>query len=109
MNTDVLELTDADFQDVINQHELVLVDFWAPWCGPCMKLSPIIEQLAIAYKGKAVISKINVDNNSRSFYRYSIKTIPTVLIFHKAFQMERLVGGNLPITQFEEALNKYLV
>ncbi|TSJ80886.1 MAG: thioredoxin [Candidatus Cardinium sp.] len=107
MDQNILEITDAQFDGVIGEHKLVLVDFWAPWCGPCLKLAPVIEQLAAIYKGKAAIAKLNISENSQTPARYSITTIPTMLLFHQGQQVDRLVG-NLPIIQIQEVLDKYL-
>lgn len=107
METNVLQLTDSQFNDVIDKNSLVLVDFWAPWCGPCVRLSPVIEQLATAYKERVVVSKLNIDENSVAASKYAIKMIPTILIFHEGMQVERL-AGNLSIDQITTLLDKYL-
>ncbi|WP_243018004.1 MULTISPECIES: thioredoxin [Candidatus Cardinium] len=108
MDHNIVEITDAEFDDVINQHKLVLVDFWAPWCGPCLQLAPVIEQVAVLYKGKAFISKLNISENSQTPARYSISTIPTMLFFQNGQQVDRLVG-NVPIIQIQALLDKYLL
>ncbi|WP_243517249.1 MULTISPECIES: thioredoxin [unclassified Candidatus Cardinium] len=108
MDDNIVEITDAEFDDVINQHKLVLVDFWAPWCGPCLQLAPVIEQVAVLYKGKAFISKLNISENSQVPARYSISTIPTMLFFQNGQQVDRLVG-NVPIIQIQALLDKYLL
>lgn len=107
MDQNILEITDAQFDEVISRHKLVLVDFWAPWCGPCLKLAPVIEQVAAMYKGKASIAKLNISENSQIPARYSISTIPTMLLFQQGKAVDRLVG-NLPIIQIQELLDKYL-
>lgn len=107
MDHNTVQLADSQFEDCIAQHALVLVDCWAPWCGPCVKLSPVIDQLAVLYKGKALIAKLNIDDNSQIPAQYAIKTIPTLLIFHEGKLVERLVG-NLPLDQIQLALDKYL-
>lgn len=107
MNQNILEITDAQFDGLISQHKLVLVDFWAPWCAPCLKLAPVIEALAAIYKGKVAIFKINISENSQVSARYAISTIPTMLFFLEGQQVDRLVG-NLPIAQIQEVLDKYL-
>lgn len=107
MDQNIIELTDAQFNEVISQHKLVLVDFWAPWCGPCLKLAPVIEQVAAMYKGKASIAKLNISENSQTPAKYCISTIPTMLFFHQGQQVDRLVG-NVPIAQIQESLDRYL-
>lgn len=88
-----VELTESNFSTEINKNRLVLVDFWAPWCGPCKMISPIIEQLASQYSGKVVFGKVNVDNDQRIAQRYSVQGIPTLLIFKNGQAIDRLVGA----------------
>ncbi|AXI24379.1 thioredoxin [Cardinium endosymbiont of Sogatella furcifera] len=107
MDQNIIEITDAQFDEVISQHKLVLVDFWAPWCGPCLKLAPVLKEVAAMYIGKAYIAKLNISENSKTPSRYAISTIPTMLFFYQGQQVDRLVG-NLPIAQIQEALDKYL-
>lgn len=106
-NTGVLQLTDSQFGDIISQNPLVLVDFWAPWCGPCVKLGPVIEQLASLYKGKAMICKLNIDDHAEISSTYFIKMLPTLLIFHQGLEVKRLVG-KLPIAEIQMVLDRYL-
>lgn len=107
MGQNIVEITDAQFDEVISQHKLVLVDFWAPWCGPCLKLAPVIEQIAAMYKGKVYIIKLNISENSQTPSRYFISTIPTMVFFHQGQQVDRLVG-NVPIIQIQESLDRFL-
>ncbi|VAX36030.1 Thioredoxin [hydrothermal vent metagenome] len=93
MADNVLEFTDANFQaDIIDSAELVLVDFWAPWCGPCKLLTPTIEELGNDYAGKAKIGKINIDENPQAASDYQVNSIPTVMIFKGGEVVERLLG-----------------
>lgn len=88
-----IELTDDTFdKDVVQSTVPVLVDFWAPWCGPCRMLSPIIEELATEYAGKVRVAKINTDDHPNSAGRFKISGIPTLLFFKGGKLIEQLVG-----------------
>lgn len=77
----VLELTTDNFSETVNSGTLVVADFWAPWCGPCRQLSPVIDRIADQYAGKVKVGKLNVDENSDLAVKYDVATIPRVLIF----------------------------
>ncbi|AYQ56946.1 Thioredoxin [Bathymodiolus thermophilus thioautotrophic gill symbiont] len=82
MNDKIKTVTDDSFEsDVINASQVVLVDFWAPWCGPCKALAPILDEIAEEYDGKVVIAKINVDENDQMPPKYGVRGIPTILLF----------------------------
>ena len=88
-----LEITDQSFQEmVLNSDKPVLVDFWAVWCGPCRTLGPIIEEVAADFEGKAIVGKVDVDNNQDISMQYGIRNIPTVLIFKNGEVVDKLVG-----------------
>lgn len=86
--------TDANFEEEALKSELpVLVDFWAPWCGPCRIVSPIVEELAKEYEGKVKIGKMNVDENSKTAAKYGIMSIPSLLIFNNGQPIKTMVGA----------------
>jgi thioredoxin 1 len=86
--------TDKDFQEkVLQSKTLAVVDFWAPWCGPCKMVSPIIEELAKEYTGKVVVGKLNVDDNPETAGQYNVMSIPTVMIFKDGKPVQSLIGA----------------
>ena len=89
-----LEITDANFEElVMNSDKPVMLDFWAVWCGPCRMIAPIVEEMATEYEGKAVIGKVDVDNNQEVAMKYGIRNIPTVLFVKGGEVVDKQVGA----------------
>ena len=87
-------ITDQEFPGFINEHSLVIIDCWAGWCAPCKMLSPIIDQLAKEYAGKVTFGKLNVDENPSTAQKYSIMSIPTLLVFQNGSLVDNIVGAH---------------
>ncbi|MCK5175753.1 MAG: thioredoxin [Planctomycetes bacterium] len=93
MADSLIELTDATFDETVNSSDVpVLVDFWAPWCGPCKMLGPIIEEIAGEFGEKAKVCKVNTDDHRESAVEYAITSIPTVILFNKGQVEKKWVG-----------------
>ncbi|MFQ3576738.1 MAG: thioredoxin [Cytophagales bacterium] len=89
-----LEITDANFDEILSSGKPILVDFWAEWCGPCKMIGPVVEELASDFEGKAVIGKLNVDNNPEITSRFRVSSIPTLLFFKDGVQVDKQVGAS---------------
>ncbi|MGM9831064.1 MAG: thioredoxin [Paludibacteraceae bacterium] len=89
----IQEITDSNINDLLSSGQPVMVDFWAPWCGPCKMMLPIVEELAAEYEGKVVIGKLNVDENDETCAKFGIMNIPTMLFFKNGEMVDRQVGA----------------
>ena len=91
--SNAIEITDATFEaEVVNSGDVTVVDFWAPWCGPCRKLGPILDEIASELDGKIKVCKINTDENINIAKEHSISGLPTIMVFKDGQPVERLVG-----------------
>jgi len=88
-----LNLDDSNFAQTINKYPLLLVDFWAPWCGPCRMMSPIIDQVGKEYVGKLVVGKVNVDENPNISGQFGISSIPTLILFKRGQVVNNIIGS----------------
>ncbi|MBV7441481.1 thioredoxin [Weeksellaceae bacterium TAE3-ERU29] len=87
-----LEITDNNIKEVLNTDLPVLVDFWAEWCGPCRMVGPTVDEISKEFEGKAVVGKVNVDNNPDTAAEYGIRNIPTILFFKNGEVVDKVVG-----------------
>ena len=88
-----LQITDANFEELLGTGKPMVLDFWAEWCGPCRMVSPIIDELAQEYEGRVTIGKINVDENDDVVGRFGIRNIPTVIFFKNGEMVDKIVGA----------------
>ena len=101
-------LTDSNFASEVTKYPIMLVDFWAPWCGPCRMVSPIIEQLSREYSGRVAFGKVNVDENQRIAASFGIQSIPTLMIFKGSKAVDVIIGA-MPKAQIEMKLKQQLL
>ncbi len=107
MAGNAIALTDATFDaEVLKSPIPVLVDFWATWCGPCMRIAPIIEELAAENAGRIKVGKVDVDENQEKAAEYGVQSIPTLILFKNGEMVERIVGG-VPKRVLQEAIDKH--
>jgi thioredoxin 1 len=102
-----IEITDSDFDGFAKQYKLTVVDCWAPWCGPCRMIAPIVESLSKELQGKIAFGKLNTDENQLTAMRHNIAAIPTLLVFKDGKLVERIVGA-LPKEHLLKKLQKHL-
>jgi thioredoxin 1 len=88
-----LEVTESNFDEIISSGKPVLVDFWAEWCGPCLMMAPVIDELADKYKESAIICKVNVDTNPNLSIKFGIRSIPTMMIFKNGKVADKVIGA----------------
>ncbi len=110
MNTkNVIEGTDFNFEEEVMQSStLVLVDFWAPWCGPCKAIAPIVEEIAEEYQGKIKVVKLNTDDNQNTAMQFGIRSIPTLGIFKDGQVVDSVIGA-VPKQYLEEKIKPHIV
>ncbi|MDD2247069.1 MULTISPECIES: thioredoxin [Proteiniphilum] len=102
-----LEITDATLEKVLQTDKLVIIDFWAEWCGPCKMVGPIIDQISEEYKDKVVVGKLDVDNNDEATSRFGIRNIPTILFIKGGEVVDKVVGAG-PKNTFTSKIDKLL-
>lgn len=102
-----VKVTDGTFREVVQKNPLVVIDCWAPWCGPCRMVAPVVEELARDYAGKILFWKLNVDENRRTAIQYQIMSIPTMLVFENGKLVDRIIGA-MPRQMLEPRIKRYL-
>ena len=107
MVNEPFHLTDANFSETVSKNPVVLVDFWAGWCGPCRALAPTIEELAKELAGKILVAKLDVDENPQTAEKFQVFSIPTVVLIKDCCEVDRIVGL-CPKKQYDSALQKHM-
>ena len=106
--SDLTQVTDANFATEVEQQKgLVVVDFWATWCGPCRRVAPIMEQIAGQYAGKVKVTKLDVDANQKTAMRFNVRSIPSILFFKDGAHVDTLVGA-YPKPVFDEKITRHI-
>ena len=107
VNTKPIELNDRTFTGEVAKHDLMVVDFWAPWCGPCQYVSPIVEELARDYAGKVAFGKLNVDDNPMISTQFRVMSIPTIMFFKKGRLVDMQIGA-VPKQFLDQKIKKHI-
>ena len=102
-----VKVTDVTLMEVVQKNPLVVVDCWAPWCGPCRMVGPVVEELARDYAGKILFGKLNVDENRKTAMQHQIMGIPTLLVFKNGKLVDRIIGA-MPKQMLEPRITRYL-
>ena len=107
--SNVVEVQNKDdfINEVVNSEQPVLVDFWAEWCGPCKAIAPVLEEIAVEYKGKIKVGKVDVDKNQNTSIKYGVRSIPTLLLMKDGEVVNQLVGA-VPKSNITDILNEVL-
>lgn len=103
---EIVTLTDGSFNEATSAEKPILVDFWAEWCGPCRRIAPLMDQLAIEYAGKAKVTKLDVDANPKSAMKFNVRSIPAVLFFKDGKLVDQVIGA-VPKPALEEKFKEH--
>ena len=104
----IVEISDSNFEsEVVNSDVPVLIDFWAPWCGPCRAIAPLVEEISSSYAGKIKVGKMNVDDNQSTTMKFGIRSIPTLIMFKGGEAIDQIIGA-VPKAEIERVVEKSL-